>query len=180
MATISRNDLHQFARDHIRWVSTVIAKSLPQTWYPQLMVMVEDSSGVRSIELQTILGAFNGQPEKHQTLQSIGAAFARQRKCVIAVAFSCEAWLSKDPQPGQEPKDGPLRQEILLVGVVSCQREACVAQGAFQRAEGKIASVEFGELKTEGVTFPLLHQFFIGYLRAATMRPRGIPAFSAN
>ena len=153
------------------WVTTCLADGDHEDWTPTLCVRVanppnDEGKIVVALEIMCLSVPFTGSDEKVAAMTNAGMRLARDRKLPTAAALITEAWMSRNPPPGMEPKDDAFRSEVILVAAMTAERACCMATAPVSRINGKMMPIEFGELRTKDVRFRLLEHFYLGYARA--------------
>jgi hypothetical protein len=176
---LTPEELQQFTQDHADWVTSCLKEGDSKDWSPNLWVKVATPSGL-CIEVFTLYVPFNTSEEKRAAMVRCGRTLAKNGSAPLAVTFSSEVWMSKDPQPGVEPKDDPNRGEAIIVAGVAAKGAFYVSKAPIERVNGCIVPVTFTTPSDKGAPFNFLRHFFEGWATASMAMRRTAAVPSVN
>jgi hypothetical protein len=158
---LTPEELQQFTQDHADWVTSCLKEGDSKDWSPNLWVKVATPSGL-CIEVFTLYVPFNTSEEKRAAMVRCGRTLAKNGSAPLAVTFSSEVWMSKDPQPG------------------AAKGAFYVSKAPIERVNGCIVPVTFTTPSDKGAPFNFLRHFFEGWATASMAMRRTAAVPSVN
>lgn len=160
-------------KDHVRkfqeFTLEYIRDNPREGLMPHLLVVTKDVEGKEELTVCGLAVPFNETKEKHSVLFNLGKKFFEDKKIVLAVILSSEAWSSKRPKDGDwqdvQPRHDPLKTEsILVAGAAMNPKQRMVILTPFKRDADNNIVIDGESDESMEAEFFLINHFWQGYL----------------